>query len=231
MRETTIIAKPRQKLLAQRLMEKRIADHERKVQAKADWIREQAERENAKPTPQRIAKKDIESRHHEDSNGMRYQPKQDVLKQYKGEWLPEMEVAFYRLADDAQAASVSNVTMNYERSGGGSAGSRIGGMGAAHAEQITRFHRFNWIMDRLTPRSRRVIEFLLLGSRDGTVSPATLREVGLWVFPHITDKTSSKMIGLGRFLGCGDELVKLYGDFDLGQRFHEVRTRLVSVNA
>lgn len=228
MSETTIISKPRQKFLAQRLLEKRIADATRTLQAKEDWKREQTERERTMPTPQRIQKRDVEYKRNVDGDTMAYKPKRDVLETYKDKWQPEMEVAFHLFASDAEAAvkSGASVTMNYGGAGGASSpATRFGGLGAAHVEQIAKYHRFNWVMDRLTGRSRRVCEFILLGSKDGTLATATLEEVGRWIFPHLKDKNSSRMIGLGRFLGCGDELVKLYGDFQLEHRFAEARVK------
>jgi hypothetical protein len=230
---TTLQASPLAIRIAERHNRKtrlRKADLER---IHAEWEREKAERERVAPTPQRIAKRDIESRKHDDESegrGLRYQPKQDILKLYKNKWVPEMEWAFYRLVDDAQATAVKNVTMNYDRAGVSSPATRMGGIGAAHAEQIEKFYRFNWVVDRLTGRSRKVCEFLLLGSKDGTIATATLEEVGHWLFPHFKDKNNLRMIALGRFLGAGDELIRLYTHFDMEHRFKEAYVRTREVN-
>lgn len=232
---TTLTASPLAHRIAQAHNAKRQKDLARVAREIEAWEREKAERERVAPTPQRMAKRDIEARKHDDEKegrSLRYQPKQDLLKQYKSKWVPEMEWAFYRLVDDAQASEVRNVTMNYDRSGGSAPGCRIGGVGAAMAEQIERFSRFNWVMDRLTGRSRRVCEYLLLGSKDGTISTASLEEVGHWLFPHFKDKNNLRMIALGRFLGCGDELIRLYSHYDMENKFKEARTsQMRTVNA
>jgi len=224
--DTTIIASPKATRIAEkmnRMTQRKLAELERSIRDA------QVERERVSPTQHRIAKGDIHFGKVE-GEGMRYKPRTDVLRLYKGKWMPEMEVAFYRLVDDAEASEVTHVTMNLNSSGSRGTGSRMGGIGAAHAEKIEKFGRFQYVMDRLPPRARRVCEWLLLGQMKDAGHPVNLEDVGRWIFPHIADPRSSKMLGLGYFLATGEALVALYAHYDMEHRFRGARvsTRTVS---
>jgi hypothetical protein len=231
MNETaTLTASPKATRVAEklnRITQRKLAELARSIEQAQ---KEQEERERISPTRHRIAKGDIHFGKVE-GEGMRFKPRTDVLRSYKGKWLPEMEVAFYRLVDDAEGAEVTNTTMNLNSSGSrGSAATRLGGLGAAHAEKIEKYGRLSYVMDRLPPRARRVCEWILLGQMRDTGHPVSLEEVGRWIFPHISDPRSSKMLGLGYFIATGEALVALYNHYDMEHRFHSARVQTRTVN-
>jgi hypothetical protein len=230
MSETTIIAKPRQKRLAQMLMEKRQAQQQEISDAVIAFKREQEEYQRAQPTHERMQKGDIK-RVVVKGEGVRFQPRTDVLKRYQNKWQSATEVAFLRLVDDAKAREVTNITMGYGNSGGGgNSHNRMGGIGSAHARKIEAGNRFDVVMGSLPGRLQRLCGWLLLGEHVDGGRQVTLEDVGRYIFPSLTDRRSCEMIGLGAMVATGEMLASAYAAYDTGQKFHEVRTRLVGVN-
>ena len=165
------------------------------------------------PTQERIAKGDLQQQAYEGS--MRYRPKDDVLTVYKGKW-PDLEAAFHRLLDDSFAAEVSGITANYNPTNSRAPGPRIGGLGEAHQRKHDAYARFDFVMSRLTHRSRRMCEWLILREpkHDGQV--INLEAAGsIYLLPHIKDKLSHRMYALGCLHSAGNELVQLYNAYDM----------------
>lgn len=183
----------------------RIADHISAVKKRREG--------RIHPTPERLAKGDVQATI-DPVDGRRYGPRKNVVDHYVGKWDPAMEVAFMRLVEDSRAADVTGVTIDYFASGSRSAGGKMGGLGAATARKIQAFHYYQFVMDRVPPRARRVLDWLLL-PRDASDRPMELEDVGRWLFPHFKDRTSLRMLGLGYFLATGDKLVSLYAHLDM----------------
>jgi hypothetical protein len=218
----TLQAKPTQKYLVERLMEKRARSHEDIIEAVEAFKREQEEYQRSMPTHERMAKGDVK-RTIVKGVGIRYEPRTDFLKRFQGKWPQAVEIAFQRIAADAMAREVTNLTMNYN--GGGSSRSghdRAGGISNAHADKIAAGNRFDEVIGTLPGRLQRVISWLILGERmDGRfVSP---EDVGRWLFPIYSDKRSCEMLAVGAAGAAGDMLVKGYSDYDIGQKFREIR--------
>ena len=179
--------------------------------------------ERIKPTPERLAKGDIAATI-DPVDGRRYGPRQSVVDRYRGKWNEEMEWAFDRLVEDSRAGDITNVTMNFDATGTRAAGSKLGGLGNAHWLRIEKYNRFQFVMDHMPPRFRRVAEWLLI-PRDANDKPMALEDVGRWIFPHFKDATSLRMLGIGYLLACGDKLVSLYAHWDMETRVAEIRYR------
>jgi hypothetical protein len=228
----TLTASPKANRLAKLINEKKRAQQEQIADAVLAFKREQEEYQRSMPTHERMLKGDIK-RVVVKGEGVRFQPRRDVLRRFDEKWQPATAVAFMRLMDDAKAREVTCVTMNYTGSGGGrSAHDRAGGISNAHRDKILAGNRFDTVMAALPGRLQNLCGWLLLGEHVGnTGQQPKLDDVGRWLFAHITDKRSAEMIGLGAMVATGECLAAAYADFDMGQKFHETRTRLVSVNA
>lgn len=184
------------------------------------YRRELAERENATPTHERMRKGDVK-RSVVKGEGVRYRPSPNIVDRYEGKWRPESELAFKRLMEDAKAADVTGVTIDYSRSGRRSEG-RVGGLNTEQLRKIEAFERFQYVMDRLTRSSRRLIEWLLLGEKiEATGERPTLEDCGKFLFPHLSDRRSAEMIGLGAMVVIGENLAAIYGNHQVEQRYRE----------
>ena len=170
------------------------------------------------PTPERLAKGDLTVTV-DPVDGRRYRPRKGILEHYEGKWNEEMEVAFMRLVADSKASDVTGVTVQYDSSGSSGFGSRVPGICNAVASKIDAFNRFHYVMDRLTPRARRLCDWLLLGGKsESTGAEVTLEDAGRWIFPHMRDPNSCRMLGLGAMVITGESLVRLYGAYELDAR-------------
>lgn len=219
-----LTASPRAVRLAGLLNAKRAKQDKEIANAVEAYRRELAERENAAPTHERMRKNDVK-RVIVKGEGVRYRPAPHLVDRYEGKWRPESEIAFRRLMEDARAADVTGVTIDYSRSGR-SAGGRVGGLNTEQIRKIQAFERFDWVMSRLPRTSRRLCEWLLLGETiEATGQRPTLEDCGRFIFPHITDKRSAEMIGLGAMVVIGENLAALYSHHQVEQRYRETYVR------
>jgi hypothetical protein len=186
----TLTASPKAKRLAQLLNEKKARQREEIAEAVEAFRREQEEYQRSMPTHERMSKGDIK-RVVVKGEGVRFQPRRDVLKRFDEKWQPTTAVAFMRLMDDAKAREATGITMNY--SGGGSSRSshdRIGGISNAHREKIIAGNRFDTVMSALPARLQRLCGWLLLGEHVGaTGQQPKLEDVGRWLFAHMRATT------------------------------------------
>jgi hypothetical protein len=218
----TLSASPKAKRFAQIMNEKKAARQQEIEDAVIAFKREQEDYQRAQPTHERMSKGDIK-RTVVKGEGIRYRPRQDIVERYEGKWRPESQLAFMRLQDDAKAADVTGVTIDYHRSGGGSGG-RMGGLGDAQRKKLEAYARFQWVMDRLPGRSRRLCEWLLLGEKiEATGQHPTLFDVGQYLFPFFKDVRSNEMLGLGAMIMTGDFLASLYSSYQIELNFRESR--------
>lgn len=223
-RMTTLQASPKAVRLAGLINAKR-AKQEAEIKAAVEaYRREMEEREHTTPTYERLRKGDVK-RTVVKGEGIRYRPRQDVVKRYSQKWRPEAEIAFMQLVADAEAADVKNITINYMASGGRSAGDRMGGLGNAHASKIAALNRFTEVMESLPPRLQSLCKWLVLGECLTDGRAPTLEDVGRYLFGHLTDKRSCEMLGLGAMIATGDVLVAAYYRYNIGHRFAEARVR------
>jgi hypothetical protein len=219
----TLTASPKANRIAKMINDKKRAKQQEIEDAVIAFKREQEDYQRAQPTHERLAKGDIK-RVVVKGEGVRFQPRTDVLKRYQNKWQSATEVAFLRLVDDAKAREVTNVTMGYGNSGGGgNSHNRMGGIGSAHARKIEAGNRFDVVMGSLPGRLQRLCGWLLLGEHVDGGRQVTLEDVGRFMFGHLTDKRSAEMIGLGAMVATGDMLAAAYAQYDVGQRFREVR--------
>lgn len=223
---TTLQASPKAVRIAQILNAKNAKkDAEIKAAVEA-YRREVAERETTAPTHERLMKGDVK-RTVVKGEGVRFRPRQDVVKRYSQKWRPEAELAFMQLVADAEAADVKGVTMNYFANGGASAGGRLGGLGNAHASKIAAFKRFTEVMESLPPRLQSLCKWLVLGECLTDGRAPTLEDVGRYIWGSLHDKRSCEMLALGALIATGDFLVAAYTRYSMGQRFEEVRVRQI----
>jgi len=218
---TTLIASPKAVRFAHLLNAKRSKQDAEIAQAVEAYRRELSERENATPTHERMRKGDVK-RAVVKGEGIRYRPRQDVVERYEGKWRPESALAFKRLMDDAKVADITNVTIDYNRSGIRAEGGRVGGLNTEKLKKIESYERYQYVMNRLARSSRRLCEWLLLGEKvEATGQHPTLEDCGRFLFPHITDKRSAEMIGLGAMVITGEYLAALYSQHQVEQRYKE----------
>ena len=202
----------------------RVRESKARLRAQGSPLAGKREAPDYLPTPQRMAKGELE----EDIDpawGRRYRPGPNIVEREKGKLGgDEVEWAFEQLIEDAFAMDVTNVTINYNSAGSRSSGSRLGGLGAAQADKLLRYHRYNAVLDKLTTRSRRIVEWVLF-PRDSTHAPMSFEELGRWLAPYYKDPHALRMLGKGRFIGLGDELVKHYTEYNLETRVAELRVK------
>lgn len=190
-------------------------DHVAEICAYADRMKREAD---VGPTPERLAKGDtrrVEPEKDERKSIVKYGPKKDLIDEYKGEWRPEGEAALRRLKEDSTGADVTGVTLNYNSAGGGSYGSRAGGMINAHWTKIEKYERFCYAMDRLPARGRRIMEWLIIPREASEQTMRDLEDVGRWLFPHFKNPHGLRMLGLGYVIAVADKLVDLYVHWDM----------------
>ena len=217
---TTLEASPKAVRFANVLNAKKARQTREIAEAVEAYRRELAERENATPTHERMRKGDVK-RSVVKGEGVRYRPSPNIVDRYEGKWRPESELAFKRLMEDAKAADVTGVTIDYSRSGRRSEG-RVGGLNTEQLRKIEAFERYQYVMDRLTRSSRRLIEWLLLGEKiEATGERPTLEDCGKFLFPHLSDRRSAEMIGLGAMVVIGENLAAIYGNHQVEQRYRE----------
>lgn len=227
---TTLQASPKAQRFAHLLNAKRAKQDKEIAEAVEAYRRELAERENATPTHERMRKGDVR-RSVVKGEGIRYRPTSSLVDRYEGKWRPESELAFRRLMEDAKAADVTGVTIDYHRSGIRPEGGRVGGLNTEQLKKIEAYERFAYVMDRLPRTARRLCEWLLLGEKiEATGQRPTLEDCGKFIFSHITDKRSAEMIGLGAMVLVGEHLVVLYGNHQVEQKFKEAYVRTREVN-
>lgn len=231
---TTLQASPKAKRFAHLINAKR-AKQDAEIQAAVEaYRRELAERENATPTHERMRKGDVK-RAVVKGEGIRYRPHLGVVDRYEGKWRPESEAAFKRLMEDAKAGDVTGITIDYHRSGTRSEGGRVGGLNTEQLRKIEAYERLDYVMSRLNRTARRLCEWLLLGEKiEATGKSPTLEDCGKFIFPHLSDKRSLEMIGLGAMVLIGEQLVSLYSQHQIEQRFREtvvMQTRRLASHA
>lgn len=227
----SIESTPEQKRLAQRLYEKRqaedrkrAAEERERIARQAEWDQRKAEREAGQPTKQRLEKGDIEKEVVK-YLGVRHRPKPTSYEQYRERMTDDMQFVFNQLVEDAATADVKNVTLNYDRSGSRSAGDRMGGLGAAHLKKIEAFHRYNYMMERLTPRLRSVVKWLVIGEALSDGTRPTSEDVGRYIIGWWRDKTSCRVAGLTAMSIAGEILVEAFHAYNMDQRFRQARVR------
>lgn len=227
---TTLQASPKAQRIAHLINAKRAKQDKEIAEAVEAYRRELAERENATPTHERMRKGDVK-RAIVKGEGIRYRPQLGVVDRYEGKWRPESELAFKQLVEDAKAADVTGVTIDYHRSGTRSEGGRVGGLNTEQLRKIQAYERFSYVMDRLPRTARRLCEWLLLGEKiEATGERPTLEDCGKFIFSHITDKRSAEMIGLGAMVLVGEHLAALYSHHQIEQRYKEAYVRTREVN-
>lgn len=225
MTDTTLTASPKAVRLAG-LINARRSKQEAEIKAAVEaYRREMEEREHTTPTHERMKKGDVR-RVVVKGEGIRYRQRQDVIQRYEGKWNPLTALAFDRLMEDAKAAEVVGVTIQYNRSGVRSEGGRVGGLNTEQLRKIEAFERFQYVMDRLPRSARRLCEWLLLGEKlEATGEAPTLADCGRYLFGYITDKRSAEMIGLGAMVITGESLAAIYSQHQMEARFAEARVR------
>lgn len=227
---TTLQASPKAHRFAHLLNAKRSKQDKEIAEAVESYRRELAERENATPTHERMRKGDVK-RTVVKGEGIRYRPTPNLVDRYEGKWRPESELAFKRLMEDAKAADVTGITIDYHRSGVRSEGGKVGGLNTEQLRKIEAYERFVYVMDRLTRSSRKLIEWLLLGEKiEATGQRPTLEDCGMFLFPHLTDKRSAEQRALGAMVVIGEQLAALYGHHQVEQKFKEAYVRTREVN-
>lgn len=225
MTQATLQASDKAKRFAHLINAKRSKQDREIAEAVEVYRRELAERENASPTHERMKKGDVK-RTVVKGEGIRYRPAATIVDRYEGKWRPESELAFKRLMDDAKAADVTGITIDYHRSGLRSEGGRVGGLNTEQLRKIEAFERFQYVMDRLPRSARRLCEWLLLGEKlEATGEAPTLADCGRYLFGYITDKRSAEMIGLGAMVITGESLAAIYSQHQMEARFAEARVR------
>lgn len=225
----TLRASPKAVRLAGLINAKRAKKESEIAAAVEAYRREMEEREHTVPTAERMRKGDVK-RQVIKGEGIRYRPRQDVVKRYTQKWRPEVEVVFMQLVADAETADVKGITINYHATGGRSAGDRMGGLGNVHINKIAAFNRYTEVMECLPPRLQSLVKWLVLGECLTDGKAPTLEDVGRYLFGHITDKRSCEMLGLGALIATGDCLVAAYYRYNIGHRFAETRVRTREVN-
>lgn len=225
MTQATLQASDKAKRFAHLINAKRSKQDREIAEAVEVYRRELAERENASPTHERMKKGDVK-RTVVKGEGIRYRPAATIVDRYEGKWRPESELAFKRLMDDAKAADVTGITIDYHRSGLRSEGGRVGGLNTEQLRKIEAYERFTWVMDRMARSSRKLVEWLLLGEKiEATGERPTLEDCGKFLFGHISDKRSAEMIGLGAMVVIGETLATLYSNHQVEQRYREAYVR------
>lgn len=253
---STLQASPEQKRLAQKLYEKRQkefariakeieADRRRVVEQhawtgvipareararlaiQANPLAGKKDEDPDRPTEHRLAKGDV-GQHIIRGEGRKFRTKSPV-EHYSGQWPSDVEQAFLAYVLDAHAKDRVAVTISYDGNGGSRGTAKLGGLGNVHDAVRDAFERFEWVRDRLTLGSVQILDWLVLELRhEATARSVNLEDAGQRLFPAIRDKATRRGIALGRLLGAGDELAKLYRLFRVLS--HEPRQQMRDVS-
>lgn len=206
---TTFQSTPEQKRLAQKLYEKRQKEFARIAKAIEEDRRRAERRQIVVPTPERMAKGDV-GQHVIRNEGRKFRTKSPV-EHYSGQWPADVEQSFLAYVMDAHTKDRVQVTISYDSNGGGRGGAKLGGLGNVHDTVRDAYERFHWVRDRLTEGSVQVLDWLVLELRnEATARAVTLEDAGQRMFPGIRDRATRRGIAIGRLLGAGDELARLY---------------------
>jgi hypothetical protein len=220
MSETTIIAKPEQRRLAKMLHAKRQDEISRFVAEEKERIAKQ----RIEPTPERIAKGDV-AQPIVEGVGRRYKTSSPA-EYYSGSWPNHVQDAFRWFVLDAHASRHPPVTINYDGTGGGSRGSRMGGLGNVHSTQRDRADRYDWIRGKISEDALEILEWFVSQTRtDEGCHAMTLEGFGQRMFPTVKDKTARRWATLGGLRYAGGELAKYYRLYQVlsGERRREMR--------
>lgn len=178
----------------------------------AEAVKEASGMETA-PTAQRVAKGGVALHPIYNAQGIaerRVYRSKGPVESYAETWPNDVYNAFVDFIVDARAADGPPITIDYNRNGGSSLG-KLGGLGNVHDKVRDAYSRFMWVRERLTGGSCHILDWLVLEvKREATGQAMTLSDVGTKIFPAFRDKATSKGIAIGRLLGAGDELAKLY---------------------
>jgi hypothetical protein len=224
---TTLQASPLAIKIAETHNRKR-AEALARVAREIEADRKRQERERAvMPTPERLAKGDV-GQHIIPGEGRKFRTKSPV-EHYSGQWPADVEQAFLAYVLDAHAKDRVAVTISYNGNGGSRGSAKLGGLGNVHDAVRDAFERFEWVRDRLTLGSVQILDWLVLELRhEATARSVNLEDAGQRLFPAIRDKATRRGIALGRLLGAGDELAKLYRLFRVLS--HEPRQQMRDVS-
>lgn len=133
------------------------------------------------------------------------------VDQYRGQWGDHVEIAFAMFIKDAAVLDGVRMTIDYDSTGGGVPGRRVGGLGSAADYQRDQLERYLWVRDRMPAKFQRVSDWLLIEVRS-EISGRTVSwgDAGRMLFPSIRDKATSKGISIGALLMTGELLASLY---------------------
>lgn len=133
-----------------------------------------------------------------------------VMEQHGDKFSLDMRDATARFLEDSQWHERIKVA-DWNSNGGGSSGSRLGGIGNVPQMIREAHHRFDWIDQRLDPGLRAVSEYLILRVRSHTNdAPFSLEDFGRYMFPGERDKRSLECLARGAVWCFGGHLVWLY---------------------
>ena len=188
------------------------------------WAEDEARRrvraERVAPTEQRLSKGDLQKVAYD--GGLRYRPKDDLLRLRQKCWKPQVVQAFFEIQNDSFAADIHGVTASYEARDACGKGPS-GGLTDASAQRQAAFARITWVKPRLTPESRQVIERFILNEVPLVHREEVLLKLGKSYRPDVVDKRSLLFLAEGRICAAGEELAHLHEAYEMEKRGRAVR--------
>jgi hypothetical protein len=191
----------------------------RRAREFADFRRQQAAEQALTPvypTPERMAKEahGMASSTIPQGRGaapLRAYRTKPPVEQYRGQWGDHVEIAFAMFIKDAAVLDGVRMTIDYDSTGGGVPGRRVGGLGSAADYQRDQLERYLWVRERMPAKFQRVADWLLIEVRS-EISGRTVSwgDAGRMLFPSIRDKATSKGISIGALLMTGELMASLY---------------------
>ena len=142
----------------------------------------------------------------------RHRPK-PALASFQQHFTQAERDIFTRIYDDAEAATVHNVTINYEgASGGGHPSQKFGGLGNVSEAQRARYVRFNWILAHLPTRIYHdALRWLVLEIRsEGMDTLPNMAEAGKRWVPTMNNDHAARGISIGVLKCLAAMLAHLY---------------------
>jgi hypothetical protein len=133
------------------------------------------------------------------------------VEQYRGQWGDHIEIAFAMFIKDASVLDGVRMTIDYDATGGGAPGRKLGGLGSVEDHARDQLERYLFVRDRMPMKFQRVADWLVIEVRSETSGrTAGWVDVGHLLFPSIRDKATAKGISIGALLMTGELMASLY---------------------
>lgn len=142
----------------------------------------------------------------------RHRPKRGI-EMYERHFSEGERAIFALVYQDAEAATIHNVTVNYEgSSGGGRPWQKHGGLGNVSERVVARYLRFQWVLERL-PHYPFVeaLRWLVIEERSAGMNalPSVADAGRRWV-PTITHEPTARGVSIGVLKSLAALLIHLY---------------------